>query len=160
MDTALSLSRLSCRQRPLCWQVEDKKTTARQGSSGAKKGLKEKKWTKQVERVWKCTKRANLYFDKQIDYLHGFGGSFCAEKVLNGQRGWGRGRNQMQILEGGRRKWNHQTETKTGSGRFTPHKHWDVCPRADDQWRSLTCKDTQKDNRRTLRWTSLKKKKR
>lgn len=49
-----------------------------------------------VEQVWKCTKITNLYFDKQINYLHDFGGGVCAEKVLEWKKG---GKYPMQILE-------------------------------------------------------------
>lgn len=83
-NTALSLYCPSCCQRALRRQVDDKKMTAL-GEPWAK-GRTIGKRTKRTEQRWKCTKRTNLYFDKQNNYLHDFGGGFCTKRIQNGQK--------------------------------------------------------------------------
>lgn len=36
--------------------------------------------------VWTCTKRTNLYFDKEFNYLHGSGASYCAGREKRGEK--------------------------------------------------------------------------
>lgn len=50
------------------------------------KGRTRGKRTKRAEQRGKCTKRTNLYFDKQNNYLHDFGGGFCTTRIRNGQK--------------------------------------------------------------------------
>lgn len=73
-----------------CCSASKSKTRKRSGTKkyvrGPCKGKREEKkippkWVEmdqEQSEVWTCTKRTNLYFDKEINYLHGSGASYCA----------------------------------------------------------------------------------